>query len=750
MWMCAVLLFILGLVAEFSDAQLVTHEGGTIIATCYVSLSTRKTSPVYWYSFKFSAYLTEDYRVTVTTNLTTNLLNRLSVIGDGGHYNMKITNVTNEDAGDYQCGYYETTNKWITKETANVFVHAPIPPEPGYPLCATEPSDQLHPDMPVKLSCISRGGSPPASLTWYRDGIPLQTTNTEFEGYHQRTLTPEDNGVRFVCKSTSPGFDSTKECSVTPLRLTPQVRIYESHNPVKIGEEVKFKCVGEGVPSVVSYLWYWNGELITEQFSDRLIISGDNREILTLSSVHQHENGSLFRCDVETVNGLRNTDQLRLRVMPNILPGIPTTTKQGAGVSFAPVIEPQDDSGLSFGVVFGCILAGIVIALIVLGIVKYTSRYRKRHHRKLDFNPISFNHLNNCRHQNVEELSRLNQTHNNKTCNLGVIDLAAATASDTDYDLINDNETKKASVQSNDKQITEHYATPDKQMEEHYANPDFKDNTESDCQTYHTVNSGSAAKELSVATNMDQRDQVNPLYAATGGAIDLSEYDFPDFNVNPRKSQRIRSQSVANQGYMNACHYQRPPRRMMPKICENSNKAPLQRKVLARSLPDLTPSTGLISVPIDIDHHDYVNMNVAISPTVSPITGAPDYHDYVNYTHDMDNRRNPVARSDSSSSGYCEEPESPRLLPAVSPSKKLRYAELDFPEYSDLNDMNDANSSSSTENILQYSQIPSLEGSLETCPLSPTSYAKIAYVFKDRRQQSEPTVPVQRISVTSR
>ncbi|XP_072038517.1 uncharacterized protein [Amphiura filiformis] len=684
------------------------HEGGNVVLGCYVPTSTRRTSPVYWYTYTFSEYLSEDYRVTIERNLTSNLLNRLSVVGDNGDFNIKISNITLEDGGEYSCGYYTSGNRWVTVAIENIIIQDPMPPDSSYPLCATEPSDQFYPGMEVRLICISRGGSPPATLTWYREGIPLQTTSNEFEGYHERTLTSEDNGVAFVCKSTSLGVDTVKECSLTPLRLVPHVRVYSRPDPVTIGENVEFTCMGEGEPSIATYVWYWNGQLITE--NDRLIITGNSGDVLILNSVQPEDNNALILCVVTTYTDLRNTDHVRLRIVDNsVLPDM-TTGKQHLSILPGAGAVSNHDSSVPLGAVFGCIIAGILITLLVFGLYKAGSIYKNRHHGNMDFNMISLNHLNNFRHnqtRNEEELTQLNQTHNNKTCNLGNIDIVATTATasggiDTDYAHIPDKDCRKGSFHSDHKQI-----------EEPYANANFKTNSQIDNQTYFTVDS--TTKDLS-ANNLDP---ITPNHVAAADKI--SDYEFPH-QINPTETPRVRCQTAVTQA-KSAGHYQRSSRRKMPKIHEDSNTS-LQRRNLAHSLPDLTPSSCFVSMPIniDFDHHDYVNMGVT-----SPTTRTPDYHDYVNYTHDV-GARNPIARSDSSSSGYDEEPDSPRLRSA-SPSKKISYAELDFTEH--------GVNSGSTENILQTCPIPSSANG-EEC--EQTSYSQIAYVFKDRRQQSVPSV----------
>ncbi|XP_038072480.1 uncharacterized protein LOC119740998 [Patiria miniata] len=152
------------------------HEEMTL--TCDISPTAPKTSPVFWYSNSLLEYLTtDDDLIAELRDAAPSLYYRLSVEGSvrRGRYNLRIVDVRAEDAGDYVCGYYRNGDEWITVKTVSVEVL--IPPGREFPACsALSPADTLLlPGMLVNLSCISYGGSPRADLAWYRDGVPLES-----------------------------------------------------------------------------------------------------------------------------------------------------------------------------------------------------------------------------------------------------------------------------------------------------------------------------------------------------------------------------------------------------------------------------------------------------------------------------------------------------------------------------------------------------------------------------------------------
>lgn len=75
--------------------------------------------------------------------------------------------------------------------------------------------ESLHRGQDVQIACRSRGGNPPAQLTWYRNGVavssPQRTSGRLSENIYKFTAAEEDNGANLVCEAKN-------LLSISPLR----------------------------------------------------------------------------------------------------------------------------------------------------------------------------------------------------------------------------------------------------------------------------------------------------------------------------------------------------------------------------------------------------------------------------------------------------------------------------------------------------------------------------------------------------
>ncbi|XP_070539223.1 muscle M-line assembly protein unc-89-like isoform X1 [Ptychodera flava] len=96
-------------------------------------------------------------------------------------------------------------------------------PDDNFPKCSIA-NENLILDDSALLICETRGGIPPATLEWSKDGVIYegQWMNTETETVNGLllNLTADLEGAVFVCSSDHPSYEETKTCEIGPLKFT--------------------------------------------------------------------------------------------------------------------------------------------------------------------------------------------------------------------------------------------------------------------------------------------------------------------------------------------------------------------------------------------------------------------------------------------------------------------------------------------------------------------------------------------------
>ncbi|XP_071833136.1 uncharacterized protein [Apostichopus japonicus] len=175
----------------------------------------------------------------------------------------------------------------------------------------------------TNLNRTTQNGLNESSVAWYR----LETSGeAELVEFDQWFVSKWDNGVTFVCaEETIQGLDVL--CEVTPLNISPTVQVERSI----LGSEdtAIFVCIGEGIPDILKYKWFINGNdtsiynpvyLPLGESDDRA--NGDGQrgirmysdsimEVFGLSDIGR---GMVVTCEVETSTGLRASAHLAYSV----------------------------------------------------------------------------------------------------------------------------------------------------------------------------------------------------------------------------------------------------------------------------------------------------------------------------------------------------------------------------------------------------------------------------------------------------
>lgn len=167
-------------------------------------------------------------------------------------------------------------------------------------------------DREIELECVSKGGKPPAEITWIdglgnviQDGIEYMSQQMEnsklFEARSVLKFTPkkEHHNTTFTCQAQNTADRTYKSAKISlEVKFAPKVTVSVISNTlgngrIPEGAEVRLQCHADANPSEVYYKWYINDEPIPGDHSTELIIPSINRTF--------HD--SIVKCEVTNVVG---------------------------------------------------------------------------------------------------------------------------------------------------------------------------------------------------------------------------------------------------------------------------------------------------------------------------------------------------------------------------------------------------------------------------------------------------------------
>ncbi|XP_053632422.2 nephrin-like [Cherax quadricarinatus] len=174
-----------------------------------------------------------------------------------------------------------------------------------------------------EVVCQSAGARPPASLTWWLDGVHLTnaTISTASNGnvtLSKLLLVPYDaDGGKFLkCLAESPAINHQPLHDLWKLdvQYTPQVHLAMgsslSPDEIKEGDDVYFECNVRAHPYVYKVLWYHNGVQVQHNVSVGVIISNQSLVIQRLRRQHT----GLYTCVASNIEGDGQSNAVVLKV----------------------------------------------------------------------------------------------------------------------------------------------------------------------------------------------------------------------------------------------------------------------------------------------------------------------------------------------------------------------------------------------------------------------------------------------------
>ncbi|XP_015795128.1 irregular chiasm C-roughest protein [Tetranychus urticae] len=269
---------------------------------------------------------------------------RYEMIGsdEEGDFSLQIKSVSLEDDATYQCqvGAADGVGGIRSRDAALIVF---VPPEP--PKIVQGDFLRTTAGVTVELTCESHGGKPAAELTWLDgDGNPVTsgiTHTNQFLSDGKRansalkwTFIPgrEHHGKEFTCRAENPALNQPQKAHIrVEVKYKPEIQLTSDKISYMEGDDVRLSCKALANPPDIIFKWYRNGEVVTSDYSNNLVIPrvtrdmngfpftceasnsvGTSKETYTLN-IHY---GPVFRSSLENVYAAVEGENVKLKCEP--------------------------------------------------------------------------------------------------------------------------------------------------------------------------------------------------------------------------------------------------------------------------------------------------------------------------------------------------------------------------------------------------------------------------------------------------
>ncbi|VDM47645.1 unnamed protein product [Toxocara canis] len=168
---------------------------------------------------------------------------RVKILPDGS---LLINNAQTDDQDRYTCTAKNIFGQ--QDKTTMLMVTGLISPVLGH----VPPEEQLVEGKDLRLSCVVVLGTPKPTLKWFKDGLPLQPSDTVIiegggSGVLLRRGNPRDEG-RYTCAAISPAGNATLNVNVQLIRKPIIEDTGVQDFVVSLGESIDIPCKVSGKP----------------------------------------------------------------------------------------------------------------------------------------------------------------------------------------------------------------------------------------------------------------------------------------------------------------------------------------------------------------------------------------------------------------------------------------------------------------------------------------------------------------------
>ena len=272
---------------------------------------------------------------------------RLSIIGAGNTYNLRIIRARTADEGSYQCVAYSRGSS-----VKSTIARVTVLPAGESVMCQTYPQ-HVHIGDTLRYTCRPPPSMPSSTtMAWWKgvERVPLSSViRLQDGGLQLRYAVGEmDNYVPFTC---TVGTDFTQayglNCSSIPLQIPLDASLDPVFNKVSVGRNAAFRCSAVASPPVNKIKW-----LVGFGKSAKISGTGGRYEVksnpknlaestLIIKNVVTSDNGTSVRCVLQ--NDLRQKDIAQAFVIVNNNPltpdTIPPATTRRPQITRRPVIR---------------------------------------------------------------------------------------------------------------------------------------------------------------------------------------------------------------------------------------------------------------------------------------------------------------------------------------------------------------------------------------------------------------------------